>query len=265
MNQEVFADGLLAGKHALITGGGSGINLGIAKRFARAGASITIVGRTQAKLDQAAQQLQALGARAAGQSADVRNFDALGAAFDAGVAQFGPLDIVIAGAAGNFLAPAVGISPNGFKSVIEIDLNGTFHTFRHGQRCMRSSGGAMIAISATQSFQAMPLQAHVCSAKAGIDQLVRVLAMEWAPNGIRMMSIAPGPIEGTEGMDRLTPGDAKAKLIGKIPMRRYGTADEIALMALFLVSPAASYITGQSFVVDGGQSLVGGGLEDFWG
>ncbi|HEY4240311.1 MAG TPA: SDR family oxidoreductase [Kofleriaceae bacterium] len=252
---DVFAPNLLAGQHAFVTGGTSGINLAIATRFIEAGARVTILGRN---VEKAAAAAASIGARAA--TADVRDFAALSAQIDASVAEYGPLDIVVAGAAGNFPAPAMGISSNGFKAVIDIDLLGAFHACRAAFPHLKKPGGSILTISATQSFTPAMMQAHVCAAKAGIDQMVKVLAMEWGPSGVRVNSIAPGPIADTVGMDKLAPDEAmRAKATAAIPLRRFGTKREIADLALFLSSSAASYITGALFVADGGQSLSGYG------
>jgi NAD(P)-dependent dehydrogenase (short-subunit alcohol dehydrogenase family) len=259
----VFRDGILSGRTAVISGGGSGINLGIAKRFAAQGADVVIVGRTAAKLDAACMEIAALGGgRAAAAPADVRDLAALSAAVETAMNELGrsKIDVVIAGAAGNFVAPAVAISQNGFSSVIDIDLKGTFHLFKACFERLTKPGAALLAISATQAFTPMPMQAHVCAAKAGIDQMVKTLALEWGPAGIRVNTIAPGPVSGTEGMARLSPTpEAEKALTATIPLQRYATIEEIADMALFLVSPAAAYVTGHVFVVDGGQSLAGAG------
>ena len=259
----VFRDGILSGRTAVISGGGSGINLGIAKRFASQGADVVIVGRTAAKLAAACLEIAAVGGgRAAAAPADVRDLAALSAAVEAAMNELGrsKIDVVIAGAAGNFVAPAVAISQNGFSSVIDIDLKGTFHLFKACFERLTKPGAALLAISATQAFTPMPMQAHVCAAKAGIDQLVKTLALEWGPAGIRVNTIAPGPVAGTEGMARLSPTpEAEKALTATIPLQRYATIEEIADMALFLVSPAAAYVTGHVFVVDGGQSLAGAG------
>lgn len=260
---KIFRDGILVGRTAVISGGGSGINLGVAKRFAAQGADVVIVGRTVAKLEAACAEIAALdGGKAVPAAADVRDLAALTTAVDRAMNELGRsnVDIVIAGAAGNFVAPAVAISQNGFSAVVDIDLKGTFHLFKACFERLVKPGAALVAISATQAFTPMPLQAHVCAAKAGIDQLVKTLALEWGPLGIRLNSIAPGPVSGTEGMARLSPTpDAEKALTETIPLRRYATIEEIADVALFLVSPAAAYVTGHVFVVDGGQSLSGAG------
>lgn len=252
----VFTEGLLAGRHALITGGGSGINFRIAERFAEQGASTSLIGRTQEKLDAAAELIDKAGGKAAGFSADVRDYDGLAGAIGGAREKFGQIDIVVCGAAGNFPAPATGMSANGFKAVVDIDLLGTFNTVRAAFEHLKRPGAAVINISATQAFVPMAFQSHVCAAKAGVDMLTRTLAIEWGPQGVRVNSIAPGAVDETEGMDRLAPTpDIRKMLMGSIPLRRFATKDEIADLALFLCSNAAQYITGTVMVCDGGQSL----------
>lgn len=260
----VFKDGLLAGKVAFVTGGGSGINQTIAELYAAQGAAVALVGRTQEKLDAVAAGIVAQGGRAVGFSADVRDMAALESAATRAAETFGGIDLVIAGAAGNFAAPAAAISANGFKSVVDIDLLGTFNTAKAVFPHLRTPGASILAITATQAFVPTPLQAHVCAAKAGIEMLVKTLAMEWGEAGIRVNALAPGPVDDTEGMRRLSPtAEAKAKICATIPLGRYASREEIAGLALFLASPAAAYVTGATFVADGGQSLGGSkGLVD---
>ena len=254
----VFRDGLLNGKHALVTGGGSGINLRIAERLARQGASVSLIGRTQEKLDAATASIESSGGKAAGYSADVREYEALAKSIESASERFGKIDIVVCGAAGNFPAPATGMSANGFKAVVDIDLLGTFNTLRAGFEHLNRPGASVINISATQAFTPMPYQAHVCAAKAGVDMLTRTLAMEWGPQGVRVNSIAPGAVDETEGMARLAPTPEIRKMVTHaIPLRRFATKDEIADLAIFLCSDAAQYITGTVMVCDGGQSLGG--------
>lgn len=260
MADEVFKDGLLAGKVAFITGGSSGINLGIAERFVKAGAKVVINGRNVEKLDAAVKSLQAHGT-AMGVAADVRDYAAVEKAFQTAREAYGEIDILVCGAAGNFPAPVVGMSSNGFKAVMDIDVLGTFNACRASFEHLRKPGAAIINISAPQAYLPMAMQAHVCAAKAGVDMFSRTLAIEWGGSGVRVNCITPGPIDDTEGMRRLAPGDdVRKKLAEALPLQRFGTKDDIAQLALFLASPAASYITGAIMVCDGGQSLLGGGV-----
>ncbi len=252
----VFREGLLQGKVALVTGGGSGINLAIAERFAEHGAKVALIGRTQQKLETVAAGIEKGGGTAAGFPADVRNYDALSGAIAMAREKFGGIDLVICGAAGNFPAPALGMSANAFKSVVDIDLLGTFNTCRAVFEHLNRPGASVINISATQAFVPMAMQAHVCAAKAGVDMLTKTLALEWGPEGVRVNSIAPGAVDDTEGMKRLAPtAEARDYITGMIPLRRFAKKTEIADLALFLSSGAAQFITGTVLVCDGGQSL----------
>ena len=252
-----FRDDLLQGKTAFITGGTSGINLAIAQRFAKAGARVAVLGRNPEKAKAAA---GTLGPEGLWFVADVRDYGGLAAAISEAAAKFGGLDILVNGAAGNFPAPVAAMSANGFKAVMDIDVLGTFNACRAAFEHLKKPGASVISISATQAFTPAPLQAHVCAAKAGVDMLTRVLAMEWGAAGVRVNSIAPGPVDGTEGMARLAPTEeARARVAGLVPLGRFASKDEIAEVALFLCSPAASYITGSVLVADGGQSLSGYG------
>lgn len=255
----IFKDDLLSHKHALITGGGSGINLGIAQAFARYGCAVTLLGRNLEKAQGAAADIAASGGRALGVSADVRDFAALEAAAAQAAERFGGFDVVICGAAGNFPAPVDNISPNGFKSVVDIDLLGTFNTVKASAPHLKTPGASVLSISAYG--MPVPLQAHVVAAKAGVDALTKVLAIEWGGKGVRVNAIIPGPIDDTEGMRRLAPTEAaRGAVIRGIPLGRMGEKDDIANLALFLVSDAASYITGAVVPCDGGSQLLGAGV-----
>lgn len=248
-----FRDNLFEGKTAFIAGGTSGINLGIAKRFAGLGAKVTVAGRNAEKALTAASEI---GHDALGLSTDVRDYAATRAALETASEKFGPLDFVISGAAGNFVAPALGMSANGFKTVVDIDLIGTFNVFRGCYDLLRRPGASLIAITAGQAINATMLQSHVCAAKAGINHLVRVLAMEWGSSGVRVNGISPGPIAGTEGMARLSPTEESTRaLTARIPLRRYGEIGEIAEAATFLCSSSAGYISGTILDCDGGSQL----------
>jgi NAD(P)-dependent dehydrogenase (short-subunit alcohol dehydrogenase family) len=248
-------------KTVFVVGGTSGINLGIAEAFAANGACVAVASRSQEKVDAAVAKLSSCGGKAIGFSADVRDVEAVKKAMAGVHQQFGNIDVLISGAAGNFPAPALGMSPNGFKSVIDIDLLGTFHVMQAAYPYLTKPGAAIVNISAPQAFIPMELQLHVCAAKAGVDMVTRVLAMEWGPEGIRINSIVPGPIAGTEGMARLAPTpEIQKQVTDSVPLRRNGTPADIANMAMFLASPLASYISGAVIAVDGGWSLSGASL-----
>ena len=255
---------LFAGKTVFITGGGSGINLGVARNFAALGANLAICGRTQDKLDTAARELRELNAHAKGKvlpvAADVRDYAALEAALARTQSEIGTVDVLVAGAAGNFLCPAEQLSPNGFKTVIEIDLQGAFHASRAAFEQLKATKGSLIFISAGQAWVPQAFQVHVGAAKAGIDIMMKNLALEWGRHGIRANSIVPGPIEGTEGMKRLSNEEADKANKQAIPLRCYGTPDDIGQAAVFLASPLARYITGTVLSVDGGLNLIGSAL-----
>ena len=243
-------------KVAFVTGGTSGINLSIAERLAEQGALVALVSRKPEKVDAAVAQLTARGLKAVGFAADVRDYDAIETALAALAAEHGPIDIVISGAAGNFLAPVVGMSSNAFKTVVDIDLIGTFNVFRASFAHLRQPGASLVAITAGQGVNPTMFQAHACAAKAGINMLTRCLAMEWGPAGIRVNAISPGPIGDTEGMARLTPdAQSEAALKARIPLRAYGTRSDIADAAVFLCGDTARYMTGTILDCDGGSQL----------
>ena len=246
------------GRHLFVAGGSSGINFGIAQAFARAGASVSLISRSQDKVEAAAAQLTALGVRSLGLAADVREPQAVERALARAHEQFGPIDVLVSGAAGNFLARALDMSPNAFKTVVDIDLLGSFNVARLAHAYLRKPGASIVQISAGQSFTPTPYQAHVCAAKAGVDMLTRVLAAEWGGEGIRINSIVPGPIADTEGIRRLAPTqDTLDEMTERVPLKRMGRIEDIARMALFLSSDWGSYITGALIPVDGGLALTG--------
>ena len=258
--RELLPEGLFAGKVVFITGGGSGINLGIARNFASLGASIGICGRTLDRLESAREELEELGAAVSVSVADVRDFDALATAFARSREELGPMDCLVCGAAGNFVARAEALSPNGFKAVVDIDLLGSFNSARAAFEQLGETHGSIVFVSAGQAYTPYFAQAHVGAAKAGVDNLMQNLALEWGRYGIRSNSVVPGPIDDTEGMRRLAPGKLKEQIPPLVPLRRLGTVDDVGMAAVFLASPLASYVTGCRLVVDGGQNLPGSGL-----
>ncbi|MGI9108253.1 MAG: SDR family oxidoreductase [Pyrinomonadaceae bacterium] len=265
MKQSVFVEGLLAGRVAFVTGGGTGITGGVARALAEAGARVALVSRKMEHLEPAAETIQAGGGEALTVVCDVRQPEDVEHALAATVKRFGQLDIVVNGAAGNFLCPAEELSPNGFGTVVDIDLKGTFNVCRAAFAELIKHGGCILNISATLHYLGTPMQLHVSAAKAGVDALTTNLAVEWGRYGIRTNAIAPGPIEDTEGMKRLLPPAIKEKLKSRIPVGRFGRIADIEDSAVFLCSDAASFINGAVLVVDGGHWLSGGmneGMRD---
>lgn len=234
----------------------------MAERFAEHGAKVALLGRKAEKLESAAESIRSRRGIVSIHAADVRDYAAVEGALQSTRDRFGEIDILICGAAGNFPAPVTGISANGFKAVIDIDLLGTFNACRAAYPHLRKPGASILAISASFAFQPVAFQSHVGAAKAGIDNFMKTLAIEWGPEGIRCNSITPGPTDDTEGMRRLAPNDeARRHATRGVPLRRFGTKDELADLALFLCSDAAGYITGSVYACDGGSSLARSGLS----
>ncbi len=251
------------GKTVFVAGGTSGINFGIAENFAACGANVVVMSRSQDKVNSAVEKLLTHGVKSLGFSADVRDYEAVENALAETEKHFGKIDVLISGAAGNFPARASDMSANAFKSVVDIDLLGSYHVLRAALPHLQKPGASVINISAPQAFVPMQLQSHVCAAKAGVDMLTRVLAMEWGAEKVRVNSIVPGPIQDTEGMARLAPSEEMISAVkNSVPLQELGTADDIANAAMFLSSPMASYISGVVLPVDGGWSLNGAGTDD---
>src|SRR5713101_757650 len=246
---------LLKGRVALVTGGGTGICRGIALAFAKHGCDVAITSRKLEHLEPTRDELRALGVRAVARAADVRDPAAVNEMVAAVAAELGRIDILINGAAGNFICLAENLSPNGFGTVVDIDLKGTFNVSRAALPHLKAQGGSVLNISATLPYLGTMGQAHASAAKAGIDALTRTLAVEWGPHRIRVNGIAPGPIEGTEGVRRLTNEKSRESAQRLNPLGRMGTVDDIANAALYLCSDAASFVNGVTLVVDGGLWL----------
>ena len=257
MDQSIFADGILKGHVAFVTGGGTGITGGVARALAEAGASVALISRNMDHLQPAADSINNNGGKAIAIAADVRQPESVEKAVAETIEKLGKIDIVVNGAAGNFLCSAAELSPNGFGTVVDIDLKGTFNVCRAAFAQLKEHRGQILNISATLHYVGTPMQLHVSAAKAGVDALTRNLAVEWGPHGIRVNGIAPGPIEDTEGMARLVPEPVKERLKKKIPLGRFGRIADIEKAAVFMCSEAASYINGVVLVVDGGQWLGG--------
>lgn len=260
MTDKIFADDILQGKVAFVTGGATGITGGVARAFARHGAKLSITSRKEENLIAQQQYIEENGGKCFAVAADVRDFNAVENAIAKTVEHYGRIDIVVNGAAGNFLCAADQLSANGFGTVVDIDTKGTFNVCRAAFEQLKESQGQILNISATLHYLATPMQIHVSAAKAGVDAITRNLSAEWGRHGIRVNGIAPGPIEDTEGMKRLLPEALKEKITKKIPLGRFGRIVDIENAALFLASDAASYINGVTLVVDGGQWLLGTSL-----
>ncbi|THH15091.1 hypothetical protein EW146_g5332 [Bondarzewia mesenterica] len=257
-SSQVFKENIFDGKVLFCTGGGSGICRAMTDAVMRHGANATIVGRNVERLTLAAKELSdATGRMCIPAQADVRQPKQLQDAVKKTIEAFGKIDFVICGAAGNFLAPISGLSENAFRTVIEIDTLGTYHTIKATLPYVRASRGSYIHVSATLHYRATPYQVHVSAAKAAIDATSAVLAIEEGPHGVRSNVIAPGPIGGTEGMNRLSAkGTSTREYEASIPLGRMGSVKDCANAAVFLFSDAASFITAQILVVDGGSEHV---------
>lgn len=260
MSNKVFAGNILEGKVAFVTGGGTGITGGVARALAEHGAKVAITSRKMENLEPMKKLIEDGGGECFAVSCDVRDYEAVENAIKKTVEHFGKIDIVINGAAGNFLCKAKELSANGFGTVIDIDTKGTFNVCRASFEQLKENKGQILNISATLHYLATPMQIHVSAAKAGVDAITRNLSVEWGRYGIRVNGIAPGPIEDTEGMKRLLPPQFKEALTKKIPLQRFGRIKDIEDSALFLCSDAAGYINGVTLVVDGGHWLTGTGL-----
>lgn len=252
-----FSVEALAGRVAVVTGGGSGIGLGIAKAFVQVGAKVVIASRNLERLEAAVAELRAIGGEAIAVQADVRSYEDVEKTVSVAVDQFGALDIMIANAAGNFVVPAAEMSVNAWKTVVDIDLNGTYYCARAAYSALKASefGGRFVAISTTRALEGWPGCSHAGAAKAGIISLVRTLTTEWGPDGIRCNTIAPGAIGDTEGVKRIYEESGRRELeLSSIPLGEFGRTLDIANAAVFLCSEAGSYITGADLVVDGGRN-----------
>ncbi|KAJ3104622.1 hypothetical protein HDU97_009013 [Phlyctochytrium planicorne] len=257
---DVFQKNLFTGKVAFVTGGGSGICKGMATALARHGAKVAIAGRTAAKLEEAAAEIRKqTGGEVLPVAADVRDYQKIEEAIKATVAKFGRIDFLVCGAAGNFLAPAEKLSTNAFRTVIEIDLIGTFNTCKAALPYLKETKGSIINVTATLQYAGTALMAHACAAKAGVDALTKVLAIEWGQYGIRVNGVAPGPIDDTTGISKLMPDEFKVIGANAIPLKSYGTVKDIEHCTVYLFSEAGRWVSGSFFVIDGGQWMTAGG------
>ena len=250
---------LLENKVVIITGGSSGMGLGMAKEFVKQGAKVVITGRDASRLENAKNEILSFGTSIETFQMDVREVNHVEAMVKFTVEKFGRIDSLVNNAAGNFLVQAEKLSPNGWKAVIDIVLNGTFYCSSAVGRYWIENGikGSMLNMVATYAWGAGAGVVHSAAAKAGVLSLTRTLAVEWgAQYGIRANAIAPGPIERTGGADKLWESSEQAKrTINSVPLRRLGTPEEIADLATFMLSDKASYMNGECITLDGGAWL----------
>lgn len=257
----MFKEDTLKGKTILITGGGSGLGYAMAHAFTETGASVAICGRTEEKLQKAVNELNDLGGDARYYVCDVRDYDKVKEMTDSIVADFGAMDGLVNNAAGNFLSASEDLTPNGFKAVVDIVLQGTFNcTHAFGNYLIdQERPGSVLNIVTTYTETGSAFVLPSACAKAGVKALTNSLAYEWAHYNIRLNSIAPGPFPTEGAWTRLVPDERLEKqFLDKIPMKRYGDHEELANLAVFLMSDMAPYITGECVTIDGGERLVSG-------
>ncbi len=269
ISSDIFRADLLAGQVALITGGGTGIGYGIAESLGALGCRVALASRNLERLEESARTLRESGVEASAHQLDVRDPDRVKAVVEEVRERHGRIDVLVNNAAGNFYVPSESMSANAWKSVVEIDLFGTFYCSQAVVPVMKEQGsGCIVSVSMTLHYRAWPQMAHAVSAKAGIDALTRTLAVEWAPHGIRVNAVAPGPVP-TEGVRKaFTPPEgsgidphfaadqAMAAYAKKsIPLQRWGDPRDIGNAVVFLASPAAAWMTGTILVMDGGEWL----------
>ena len=258
----MYKSDLLAGRVLVVTGGGSGLGAAMARRFASLGATSVVLGRRKEKLDEVVASIAADGGKADAFTCDVRDAGAVQAVADQIENKHGRIDGLVNNAAGNFLAAAEDLSPNGFKTVVDIVLNGTFNcTSAFGKKMIAAGkGGAMVNIVTTYAWTGSAFVLPSACAKAGVLAMTRSLAVEWAHYGIRVNAIAPGPVPTEGAFSRLMADPSMEETArNRVPLKRFGTPLEIADAAVYLMSDGASYVTGDTLTIDGGEWLKNGG------
>jgi NAD(P)-dependent dehydrogenase (short-subunit alcohol dehydrogenase family) len=251
----MLAERSLEGRVALVTGGGSGLGRAMALELGRLGAKVAVLGRRRHVLEETIAQL----ADAVAVPADVREPNAVAEAFDVAEAELGPITTLVNNAAGNFQVRAEELSPNGWRAVVGIVLDGTFHCSRELARRVIERGGdnaQIVNIVASYAWTGGPGTAHSAAAKAGVVNLTRTLAVEWAQHGIRVNAISPGPVDTAETRERLWPTEEmRERIVARIPLARFGTETDVANACAYLVSDYSGYVTGDVLTVDGGAWL----------
>lgn len=246
-----------ADRVAVVTGGGSGIGRAIATNYAAAGGTVVVCGRRQDPLDDTVRLIQRHGATGEARTLDVRDHDQVDEVINGIAERHGRIDALVNNAAGNFVTPGHKLSPRGWRAVVDIVLNGTFYCTHAVADTMFAQGhGSIVSVIASYAWQGHPGTVHSAAAKAGVLTMTRTLAAEWAPHGVRLNCIAPGPTE-TEGAGAaLWPDDAaRERVLDTVPQRRMADPDEVADAARFLLEDRSAYMTGEVLTIDGGQSL----------
>jgi NAD(P)-dependent dehydrogenase (short-subunit alcohol dehydrogenase family) len=252
---ELFADDLFDGAVALVTGGGTGIGRAVALAFAECGADVAIASREMDHLEPVVTEIEDRDARACATTVDIREYEAVEAMTETIVEELGGIDVLVNNAGANFLTPTESLTPNGWRSVVGTILDGTAYcTMAVGDHMIANGGGAIVSMGATNSARGAPYHAHSGAGKAGVHNLMQTVASEWATHGIRANTVAPGIIE-TAGVTEAVGGALPEDLLDEIPADRFGSPADCVPTVLFLSSPAAAYVTGGYFTVDGGQLL----------
>ena len=258
----MFDAKLLKGKNIIVTGGGTGLGKSMATRFAELGANLVITSRREGVISEAAKELQKNGGRVVAIPCDVRDPEQVEAMVGQTVKELGSVDILLNNAAGNFISPTENLSPNAFKTVIDIVLNGTFHCTQAAGKVMRKNkSGIILNIVTTYAWTGSGYVVPSACAKAGVLAMTRSLAVEWAKYGIRTVAIAPGPFPTKGAWSRLAPPGLgiDKKMKARIPLKRVGEHIELANLASYLISDQAAYINGEVVTIDGGEWLQGAG------
>ncbi len=258
----MFDEKLLKGKNIIVTGGGTGLGKSMATRFADLGANLVITSRREGVISEAAKELQKSGGKVVAIPCDVRDPEQVEAMVEQTVKELGSVDILLNNAAGNFISPTENLSPNAFKTVIDIVLNGTFHCTQAAGKVMRKNkSGIILNIVTTYAWTGSGYVVPSACAKAGVLAMTRSLAVEWAKYGIRTVAIAPGPFPTKGAWSRLAPPGLgiDKKMKARIPLKRVGEHIELANLASYLISDQAAYINGEVVTIDGGEWLQGAG------
>ncbi len=252
---ELFTDDLFKGEVALVTGGGTGIGKAVAFAFAECGADVAIASREMDHLAPVAEEIENRGAKACATTVDIREYEAVEAMTETVVEELGGIDILVNNAGANFLTPTESLTPNGWRAVVGTILDGTAYcTMAVGEHMIANDGGVIVAMGATNSVRGAPYHAHSGAGKAGVHNLMQTVASEWSRYEIRANTVAPGIIE-TEGVTEAAGGELPEDFLADVPADRFGTPADCVPTVLFLCSPAAAYVTGGYFTVDGGQLL----------